>query len=99
MPSVVSVWMQLLALPGGHDSRLLRLADLIASSESGCRGGVGIGWGHSGATVGDMCRAWAALGACDETIVTSTMKTLSGRIKTKLSRELEPRHVRLMYDQ
>ncbi|EEQ98054.1 hypothetical protein Pmar_PMAR016132 [Perkinsus marinus ATCC 50983] len=85
LPSVVSVWMQLLALPGGHDSRLLRLADLIASSES--------------ATLGDMCRAWAALGACDETIVTSTMKTLSGRIKTKLSRELEPRHVRLMYDQ
>ncbi|KAF4707162.1 hypothetical protein FOZ62_026026 [Perkinsus olseni] len=83
LPSVASVWMGLLALTTGQDSRLSRLAEFVSDSEN--------------STLGDLCRAWAALGGCDYTIVESATKGLTEAIKAKLTRELEPRHLRLIY--
>ncbi|KAF4711915.1 hypothetical protein FOZ62_005769 [Perkinsus olseni] len=75
--------MGLLALTTGQDSRLSRLAEFVSDSEN--------------SSLGDLCRAWAALGGCDYTIVESATKGLAEAIKSKLTRELEPRHLRLIY--
>ncbi|KAF4676483.1 hypothetical protein FOL47_006121 [Perkinsus chesapeaki] len=83
LPAVASIWMGVVALTNGNDARLDRLASFISESDS--------------STLGDLCRAWAALGACDATIVDSSIRAVKEAIKSKLGKEVEPRHIKMIY--